>query len=52
MVRRVVDGTKMSMVGEVAIVKDLTRTGLNVTAVNLVIVRTALVRVPQTDHYY
>ena len=47
MVSRVVDGTKMSMVGEVANVKDLTRTGLNVMAVNLVIVHTASVRVPR-----
>ena len=47
MASRVVDGTKMSMVGEVANVKDLTRTGLNVMAVNLVIVHTASVRVPR-----
>ena len=47
MASRVVDGTKMSMVGEVANVKDLTRNGLNVMAVNLVIVHTASVRVPR-----
>ena len=45
MAKRVVDGTKMSMVGEVANVKDLIRTGLNVTAVNLVTVRIASARV-------
>ena len=44
MASRAVNGTKKSMVGEVEIAKDLTKTGLNVTAVNPVIVRTALVR--------
>ena len=44
MASRAVNGTKKSMVGEVEIAKDLTKTGLNVTVANLVIVRTALVR--------
>ena len=47
MANRAVDGTKMSMVGEVVTVKDLTKNGLNVTAAHLVTVRTASARDPR-----
>ena len=48
MVNREVGGTKMSTVGEGVTVNDLTKIGLRDMAANLVIVHTALVRVPRT----